>query len=174
MTTTVKKATKTMQLGDLELDLKLGGREVFKIERQLGKSMLSLFMDSQGGNKLPPVNEILIVLQGANQNHGVTDKRVLNAFEKYLDDGNTTMDLFNALMELFEASGFFGKKKKSSKTNSESDEVTLDPVEAGQDQLLQTKRITIQYQIYSKIFTQSLLNQEQTLIISGIQTLRKS
>ncbi|WP_225417199.1 DUF6096 family protein, partial [Limosilactobacillus reuteri] len=93
-------------------------------------SMLSLFMDSQGGNKLPPVNEILIVLQGANQNHGVTDKRVLNAFEKYLDDGNTTMDLFNALMELFEASGFFGKKKKSSKTNSESDEVTLDPVEA--------------------------------------------
>ena len=87
-------------------------------------------MDSQGGNKLPPVNEILIVLQGANQNHSVTDKRVLNAFEKYLDDGNTTMDLSNTLMELFEASGFFGKKKKSSKTNSESDEVTLDPVEA--------------------------------------------
>ncbi|MDU6569334.1 MAG: DUF6096 family protein [Lactobacillus johnsonii] len=131
MVTTIKKATKTVQLGDLELNLKLGGREIFKIERRLGKSMLSLFMDSQGGNKLPPVNEILIVLQGANQNHGVTDKRVIEAFEKYLDDGHTTMDLFNELMELFDESGFFGKKKKkTTKTNTESEEVTLDPVEA--------------------------------------------
>lgn len=41
MATTIKEATKTVQLGDLELDLKLGGREIFKIERRLGKSMLS-------------------------------------------------------------------------------------------------------------------------------------
>ncbi|MDY4729626.1 MAG: DUF6096 family protein [Lactobacillus amylovorus] len=136
MATTIKKATKTVQLGDLELDLKLGGREIFKIERRLGKSMLSLFMDSQGGNKLPPVNEILIVLQGANQNHGVTDKRVIEAFEQYLDDGHTTMDLFNELMELFDESGFFGKKKKkATKTNTES-EVTLDSVETTEDELM--------------------------------------
>lgn len=137
MATTIKKATKTVQLGDLELDLKLGGREIFKIERRLGKSMLSLFMDSQGGNKLPPVNEILIVLQGANQSHGVTDKRVIEAFEQYLDDGHTTMDLFNELMELFDESGFFGKKKKKgTKTNTESEEVTLDSVEATEDELM--------------------------------------
>ena len=37
MATTIKKATKTVQLGDLELNLKLGGREIFKIERRLGK-----------------------------------------------------------------------------------------------------------------------------------------
>lgn len=136
MATTIKKATKTVQLGDLELDLKLGGREIFKIERRLGKSMLSLFIDSQGGNKLPPVNEILIVLQGANQNHGVTDKRVIEAFEQYLDDGHTTMDLFNELMELFDESGFFGKKKKKgTKTNTES-EVTLDSVETTEDELM--------------------------------------
>ena len=129
--------TKTVQLGDLELDLKLGGREIFKIERRLGKSMLSLFMDSQGGNKLPPVNEILIVLQGANQSHGVTDKRVIEAFEQYLDDGHTTMDLFNELMELFDESGFFGKKKKKgTKTNTESEEVTLDSVETTEDELM--------------------------------------
>ncbi|MBB1099966.1 hypothetical protein H5R88_07630 [Limosilactobacillus sp. WF-MT5-A] len=135
MATTAKKATKTMQLGDLELELKLGGREVFKIERRLGKSMMSLFMDSRGGQKLPPVNEILIVLQGANQKHGVTDKRLVAAFEKYLDEGNTTMDLFNDLMDLFEESGFFGKKKKGSKTATES-EVTLDADEETEDGLL--------------------------------------
>ena len=99
--------------------------------------MLSLFMDSQGGNKLPPVNEILIVLQGANQNHGVTDKRVIEAFEQYLGDGHTTMDLFNELMELFDESGFFGKKKKKgTKTNTESEEVTLDSVETTEDELM--------------------------------------
>lgn len=137
MATTIKKATKTVQLGDLELDLKLGGREIFKIERRLGKSMLSLFMDSQGGNKLPPVNEILIVLQGANQNHGVTDKRIIEAFEQYLDDGHTTMDLFNELMELFDESGFFGKKKKKgTKINTESEEVSLDSVETTEDELM--------------------------------------
>ena len=137
MATKIKIATKTVQLGDLELDLKLGGREIFKIERRLGKSMLSLFMDSQGGNKLPPVNEILIVLQGANQNHGVTDKRVIEAFEQYLDDGHTTMDLFNELMELFDESGFFGKKKKKgTKTNTESEEVSLDSVETTEDALM--------------------------------------
>lgn len=137
MATTIKKATKTVQLGDLELDLKLGGREIFKIERRLGKSMLPLFMDSQGGNKLPPVNEILIVLQGANQNHGVTDKRVIEAFEQYLDDGHTTMDLFNELMELFDESGFFGKKKKKgTKTNTESEKVSLDSVETTEDELM--------------------------------------
>ncbi|MBB1080250.1 hypothetical protein H5S09_02630 [Limosilactobacillus sp. STM2_1] len=136
MATTIKKATKTIQLGDLELDLKLGGREVFKIERRLGKSIMSLFMDSQGGQKLPPANEILVVLQGANQNHGVTDKRVIKAFEKYLDDGNTTMELFNELMDLLDASGFFGKKKKGSKTNTESDEETLDPTETDKDELM--------------------------------------
>ena len=29
MVATIKKATKTVQLGDLELNLKLGGREIF-------------------------------------------------------------------------------------------------------------------------------------------------
>ena len=72
MATSIKKATKKMEFGDLELSLRLGGREIFNAEKRLGKSMLSLFMDSQGGNKLPPVNEILIVLQSANQTAGVT------------------------------------------------------------------------------------------------------
>lgn len=93
MATSIKKATKKMEFGDLELSLRLGGREIFNAEKRLGKSMLSLFMDSQGGNKLPPVNEILIVLQSANQTAGVTDAKIVKAFEKYLDQGHTTMEL---------------------------------------------------------------------------------
>lgn len=135
MATSIKKATKKMQFGDLELSLRLGGREVFNAEKRLGKSMLSLFMDSQGGNKLPPVNEILIVLQGANQTAGVTDKKIVEAFEKYLDQGHTTMELFSELMELLESSGFFGKKTgKNSKKDTES--VSLEAEEPAEDALL--------------------------------------
>lgn len=134
MATSIKKATKKMEFGDLELSLRLGGREIFNAEKRLGKSMLSLFMDSQGGNKLPPVNEILIVLQSANQTAGVTDAKIVKAFEKYLDQGHTTMELFNDLMELLELSGFFGKKDKNTKTDSES--VSLEAEEPAEDSLL--------------------------------------
>ncbi|WP_304652222.1 DUF6096 family protein [uncultured Ligilactobacillus sp.] len=134
MATSIKKATKKMEFGDLELSLRLGGREIFNAEKRLGKSMLSLFMDSQGGNKLPPVNEILIVLQSANQTAGVTDAKIVKAFEKYLDQGHTTMELFNDLMELLELSGFFGKKDKNTKIDSES--VSLEAEEPTEDSLL--------------------------------------
>lgn len=134
MATSIKKATKKMEFGDLELSLRLGGREIFNAEKRLGKSMLSLFMDSQGGNKLPPVNEILIVLQSANQTAGVTDAKIVKAFEKYLDQGHTTMELFNDLMELLELSGFFGKKGKNTKIDSES--VSLEAEEPAEDSLL--------------------------------------
>lgn len=134
MATSIKKATKKMEFGDLELSLRLGGREIFNAEKRLGKSMLSLFMDSQGGNKLPPVNEILIVLQSANQTAGVTDAKIVKAFEKYLDQGHTTMELFNDLMELLELSVFFGKKDKNTKTDSES--VSLEAEEPAEDSLL--------------------------------------
>lgn len=134
MATSIKKATKKMEFGDLELSLRLGGREIFNAEKRLGKSMLSLFMDSQGGNKLPPVNEILIVLQSANQTAGVTDAKIVKAFEKYLDQGHTTMELFNDLMELLELSGFFGKKDKNTKIDSES--VSLEAEEPAEDSLL--------------------------------------
>ena len=134
MATSIKKATKKMEFGDLELSLRLGGREIFNAEKRLGKSMLSLFMDSQGGNKLPPVNEILIVLQSANQTAGVTDAKIVKAFEKYLDHVHTTMEHFNDVMELLELSGFFGKKDKNTKTDSES--VSLEAEEPTEDSLL--------------------------------------
>lgn len=122
----VKKATKKFDLGGLQLELKLTGRDILNIEKRLGKSMMSLFMSPDGGMKLPPLNEMLIVLQGANQTHGVTDSDIINAFEKYYEAGNAPADLFNVLTDLFQESGFFGKKKAgASKTNSES-VVTLD------------------------------------------------
>lgn len=113
---------KKVQLGNLSLNLKLTGKAILNIEKRLGKSVMALFMNGEGQMQLPPTNEILIVLQGANQTHGVSDKDMVEAFQEYLDQGNLPMDLFTTLSELFEESGFFGNKK----TIKEAEEVTLD------------------------------------------------
>lgn len=54
---------------------------------------------------------MLIVLQGANTVHGVTDEDIADAFDKFLDSGHTTMDLMNIVQNLLDTSGFLGKKK---------------------------------------------------------------
>ncbi|WP_191988171.1 DUF6096 family protein [Levilactobacillus enshiensis] len=123
---------KKFQLGNLALNLKLNGRAVLNIEKRLGKSVMSLFMNADGGMKLPPSNEILIVLQGANQNHGITDKDMVEAFQDYLNQGNSPMDLFIELSSLFDESGFFGSKNKPTKKVT-AKEVTLDTKPAETD-----------------------------------------
>ncbi|AVK60529.1 hypothetical protein C5Z25_01535 [Lactobacillus sp. CBA3605] len=132
---TVKKATDKFEFGGLQLDLKLTGSSVLNIEKRLGKSMMSLFMSADGGMKLPPLNEMLIVLQGANQTHGITDDKIIKAFDKYYEAGNVPMDLFSVLTDLFQESGFFGKTDSASKTTTES-EPTLDSEPANTDSKL--------------------------------------
>lgn len=114
---------KRVQLGHLNLDLKLNGRAILNIEKRLKKSVISLFMNADGGMKMPPTNEILIVLQGANQTHGVTDSEMVKAFQEFLDAGNSPMDLFLTLTDLFNESGFFNVKDGS---KAEAKEVSLD------------------------------------------------
>lgn len=114
---------KKVQLGNLSLDLKLNGRAILNIEKRLGKSVMALFMNPDGAMQLPPTNEILIVLQGANQKHGITDNDMVEAFQEFLDQGNSPMDLFMTLSDLFNESGFFGSKKSDKK---EEEEVSLD------------------------------------------------
>lgn len=117
------KQGKTIQLGKLTLDCKLDGKAILTIEKRLKKSILSLFMDANGNAQLPPANELLIVLQGANKTHGVSDQDIIEAFESYIENGGTTVDLFSSVSDLLQESGFFGKqdKKADTKTTSKSE-----------------------------------------------------
>lgn len=106
----IKKPTK-VSFGGLQLELQLSGHNVLNIEGRLRESMVGIFMNSEGGFQLPPANKLLIVLQGANTVHGVTDEDIADAFDKFLDSGHTTMDLMNIVQNLLDTSGFLGKKK---------------------------------------------------------------
>ena len=65
----------------------------------------------------------MIVLQGANKTHGVSDQDIIEAFESYIENGGTTVDLFSNVSDLLQESGFFGKqdKKADTKTTSKSE-----------------------------------------------------
>lgn len=115
------KNTTKFQLGNLTLQLRLDGRSILNIEKRLDEGIMGLFVKKQGEVKLPPVNSMLIILQGANQTSGVTEKAIVEGFEQYIESGKTTMDLFGEINEFLDNAGFFGKEETETEvTNGES------------------------------------------------------
>ena len=103
--------TKQVEFGGLNLQLRLDGKSILNIEKRLDESLMGLFINGNGGMRLPATNKLLIVLQGANQTSNVGDIDIVRAFDKYIDEGHTTLELFTTIQELLEDSGFFGKEK---------------------------------------------------------------
>lgn len=124
------KGTKEIKLGKLTLECKLDGRAILQVEKRLKKSILTLFIGPEGQVQFPPINEILVVLQGSNKTHGVSDEDIINAFEAYIDNGGTTTDLYTDVNDLLAQSGFFGKQKEDSKTATESAQTSLSLVDS--------------------------------------------
>ena len=112
---------KEVKFGGLMLKLRLAPRDVFKIENRLDESIFGLFMSNKGGMALPSTKKLLIILQGANQVPNVSDDAIFKAFEQFIDEGNSTMDLMNIVQELLDESGFFGTKDKAEQVNEEAE-----------------------------------------------------
>lgn len=109
---------KHFEFGDLNLQLKLDGKSILAIEKRLDESLMGLFINGNGGMRLPATNKLLIVLQGANQTSRVRDEDLVNAFGKYIEGGNTTNELFTIIQELLDEAGFFGKEKADKEATS--------------------------------------------------------
>lgn len=124
--------TKSFQLGELNLQLRLDGKSILAIEKRLDEGIMGLFVKKQGEIKLPPANSLLIILQGANKTSGVTDKAIVDAFEQYIESGKTTMDLFGEINDFLDEAGFFGKKETA---NEATDGESLDQTNS-EDSLL--------------------------------------
>ena len=124
--------TTEFSMGGLTLQLRLDGRALLKIEQRLDEGVQGLFIKKQGEFKIPPINSMLIVLQGANKTSGVTEQKVAEAFLDYFDNGEgTTMDIFTVITELAEDAGLFGSKKdKEIDGESEEDVIDLTPTTA--------------------------------------------
>lgn len=117
--------TKQVELGNLVLQLRLDGRSILAIEKRLNKSLMGLFLGSDGGFRLPPTNELLIVIQGANKTSGITEAMLVDAFYDHLDKGESLFDIQEIVQELLDESGFFNKKKEVTETAGESVEESV-------------------------------------------------
>lgn len=124
---------KQFEFGGLNLQLRLDGNSILKIEKRLDESIMGLFLKGQGEMKLPATNKLLIILQGANQTSNVSEKDIVDAFGRYMENGHSTMDLFTEINDLLAESGFFGKEAKV-KTETNGESLDNEPVE--EDSLL--------------------------------------
>lgn len=117
------------QLGSLTLQLRLLGRDILKIEDRLGESINGLFMKNQGEMKVPATKKLLIILSGANQTSGIKDSDIIEAFEEYINEGHSTMELMTEIMKFLEEQGFFGK-------NTDNETLTLEVAEETEEETL--------------------------------------
>lgn len=118
--------TKTIELGNLTLQCRLDGKAIFNVERRLSESLLTVIGSQE---KLPPVHKLLMILHESNTTHGIKEDQVVKSFYSYVDNGGTTMELYEKVMELLEKDGFFGKNTDEEADEEEEEEeevLTLD------------------------------------------------
>jgi len=96
-----------LKIGDKELKLRLDARSCVALERKLGKSPLSIFMEED--KSLPKLEDLIMILKASLQKyeHGYTEEKTYDLYDEYVDEGNTFTDFIPVIMEIFKVSGFF-------------------------------------------------------------------
>lgn len=99
------------KVGDKELKLRLDARSCVALERKLGKSPLSIFMDTK--DSLPKLEELILILHSSLQkyNKGYTEDKTYDLYDEYVEEGNTFTDFIPVIMETFKVSGFFKEEE---------------------------------------------------------------
>ena len=91
--------------GNREYKLRLNTRNIVSLEKQLGCNPLMIF--GADGESIPTVSAMVVILHASLQTyeHGITVDKAYEIFDDYLEDGNSTVDFVNVIMEIYKASG---------------------------------------------------------------------
>ena len=90
--------------GNKDYKLRLNTRNVVMLEKQLGCNPLSIFGD---GETLPTVTQMVNILYASllQYNHGISLIDAYDIFDAWLEDGHSTTDFINIIIEIYKASG---------------------------------------------------------------------
>ena len=90
--------------------LRLNTKASINLEKALGKNPLIVLMDAAEGN-LPKITDIILMLQAMLQtyHHGYNLDKTMDLFDKYVEDGNSMIELIPVLLEVFQTSGYISK-----------------------------------------------------------------
>lgn len=111
-----------LQIGNYSYKLRLNTRASISLEKALGKSPLSVFMELDNG-EMPKLTDMLMILQACLQpyHHGMNMDKVYDLFDDYVADGHTLFDLVPVFIEVFQESGYLGKSASASEDGGEAE-----------------------------------------------------
>ena len=90
--------------GNKDYKLRLSTRSVVVLEKQLGCNPLAIFGN---GDTIPTITSMVAILHASLQqyNHGITMDDAYDIFDKWLDDGHSTVDFVNVILDIYKTSG---------------------------------------------------------------------
>lgn len=99
-----------LMIGNEIYKLRLNTRASISLEKSLGKNPLIILMEAADG-KLPKITDIVMMLQAMLQtyHHGYDLNKTMDLFDKYVEDGNSMIELIPVLLEVFQSSGYISK-----------------------------------------------------------------
>lgn len=100
--------------GNKEYKLRLSTRNMIMLEKQLGCNPLAVFGN---GDTLPTVTTMVNILYASliQYNHGITLNDAYDIFDEYLEDGNSSTDFINVILEIYKVSGLIKNDNKDEK-----------------------------------------------------------
>lgn len=95
--------------GNKDYKLKLDTRNIVSLEKKIGCNPLAIFGK---GDTIPTVSTMVAVLHASLQpyHHGITIDDAYSIFDAYLEDGNSTTDFINVIVEIYKVSGIINEK----------------------------------------------------------------
>lgn len=99
-------------IGGESYKLRLNTKASVALEKALGYNAISMFMDVDNG-VIPKLGDILIVLHAMLQpmNHGMSQDKVYDLFDRYVAEGHNMYDLIPLFIEVFQESGYMPTTK---------------------------------------------------------------
>ena len=100
------------EVGNEVYKLRLNVRNVVLLEKQIGCNPLSIFGN---GETVPTITTMVAVLHASLQayNHGITLNDAYDIFDKYLEDGHSSVDFLPVIMDIYRASGIIPKEENT-------------------------------------------------------------
>ena len=99
----------TITIGGIDYKARLTAKACVDLEKKLGTNPLNVFSQIATDGSIPPLGTLILILQASlvTYEHGITIDKAYELYDKFIDDGNTLMDLVPILMDIFKTSGFF-------------------------------------------------------------------
>lgn len=99
----------TINVGGIEYKARLTAKACVDLEKKLGTNPLNILGEFSTTNKIPDLTTMLVILHASLQayEHGITLDRVYDIYDKFVEEGNSLMELFPIIIEIFKTSGFF-------------------------------------------------------------------